>query len=93
VSKEDAHIILVDTAGEEGQRTIEAWGREKTTTVLDARWVKLSIEAGRALLSADNFGNCAAKVQNYGSTSIGTGADSRSVHPSRITCCSVNTTP
>lgn len=52
----EAAIILVDSATESGKRLIRTWGHDASKVVLEYTWVRASIDVGRPLLDADNWG-------------------------------------
>lgn len=52
----EAAIILVDSATESGKRLIRTWGHDTSKVVLEYTWTRTSVDAGRPLLEADNWG-------------------------------------
>ncbi|KIK83663.1 hypothetical protein PAXRUDRAFT_14596 [Paxillus rubicundulus Ve08.2h10] len=52
----EADIILVDSTTESGKRLIRTWGHDSHNVVLEHTWARSSIDAGRPLLEADNWG-------------------------------------
>lgn len=52
----EAAIILVDSTTESGKRLIRTWGHDASKVVLEHTWARISIDAGRPLLDADNWG-------------------------------------
>jgi hypothetical protein len=56
-----AHIILVDSTTDAGTQFIRDWGTDPAKFVLEYPWARKSIEAGRALLQNDNWGDCVAR--------------------------------
>jgi hypothetical protein len=55
-----AQLILVDSSTKPGRQFIRDWGQDNNKAVLEFGWARKSIEAGRALLQADNWGGCKA---------------------------------
>ncbi|KAF9244637.1 hypothetical protein BU15DRAFT_59388 [Melanogaster broomeanus] len=55
-STKEANILLVDSATESGKRLIRTWGHDPRNVVLEYTWAQTSIDAGRPLLEADNWG-------------------------------------
>lgn len=54
---QEADIVLVNPEDEEsGQRLIRDWALDPTKRVLDFRWARRSVDEGRALKEADNWG-------------------------------------
>ncbi|KAF8846323.1 hypothetical protein BDN67DRAFT_1064796 [Paxillus ammoniavirescens] len=56
----EADIILVDSTTESGKRLIRTWGHDPNNVVLEHTWARSSIDAGRPLLEADNWGGAMA---------------------------------
>jgi hypothetical protein len=52
----EAAIVLVDSTTESGKRLIRTWGHDASKVVLEHTWVRASIDVGRPLLEADNWG-------------------------------------
>ncbi|KAF8560306.1 hypothetical protein OG21DRAFT_1502618 [Imleria badia] len=52
----EAAIILVDSTTESGKRLIRTWGHDASKVVLEHTWVRASVNIGRPLLEADNWG-------------------------------------
>ncbi|KAF9229225.1 hypothetical protein BS17DRAFT_876813 [Gyrodon lividus] len=52
----EADIILVDSTTESGRRLIRTWGHDPSNVVLEHSWARNSVDAGRPLLEADNWG-------------------------------------
>ncbi|KAH0838262.1 hypothetical protein J3R83DRAFT_6518 [Lanmaoa asiatica] len=52
----EAAIILVDSTTESGKRLIRTWGHDASKVVLEHTWARVSIDVGRPLLEADNWG-------------------------------------
>lgn len=52
----EAAIILVDSTTESGKRLIRTWGHDASKVVLERTWARASVDVGRPLLAADNWG-------------------------------------
>lgn len=52
----EADIILVDSSTVSGRRLIRLWGHDPSKVVLEHTWIRTSVDAGRPLLEADNYG-------------------------------------
>jgi len=56
----NAQVIIVNQDSSQGRHFIRDWGIDESKVVLHELWVKKCIEAGRALLHDDQWGDCIA---------------------------------